>query len=375
MESSEDPILRERVPSEEPAINTQNAGRTPPPTLDERLKEARRRRDELIKQRELEEIEREILMLEDPEPPIIPPNLNRFESDTPASSVRGSDDYNTPELQPEKLNQYYGKTVREHREWTGSAENAFRLAPRKFKQDPARIAWTVQFLRGTPATTWQNLALNSALDEFTWEEYKALLLNLIEDPENRQLDAAQRYADARQRVGQSVQEFNQYLLALESQLDEDYTPEQRRTHLWTKLVPEIRSQIQQYQDIPNTRDAIVALATRIEKTHGRKRTASTNEHSRHIKPRLDSAPTTQAPRGRGTSLNRQQSNRGNTLNPSGRDLATVECFSCGKKGHYSNRCPDNQAAIVSSMSESSQNANEKKGNGRGSSWKPRGRGS
>jgi hypothetical protein len=57
------------------------------------------------------------------------------------------------ELQPEKLHLYQGKSVREHREWIYSAENTFRLVPRKFRQDVAKIAWTAQFLRATPAAT------------------------------------------------------------------------------------------------------------------------------------------------------------------------------------------------------------------------------
>jgi hypothetical protein len=143
MESIEDPTAEDSHDSDELGIRTKNAGVTPPPTIDKRLETARRRRDELIKQRELEALELEISILENPEPPIIPPNIPRFDSGTPASSVRGSDESYAPELQPEKLALYYGNNIREYREFVGSVENAFRLAPRKFKLDSAKIAWTV----------------------------------------------------------------------------------------------------------------------------------------------------------------------------------------------------------------------------------------
>ncbi|OCK72647.1 hypothetical protein K432DRAFT_316091, partial [Lepidopterella palustris CBS 459.81] len=95
--------------------------------------------------------------------------------------------------------------------------------------------------------------------------------NLIEDPANRQRRAAQLYKEARQRPHQSAQEFNLYLISLEGQLDKEYTPEQRRIHLWTKLSDTTRKAILQYQDTPSTRDAIVSLATRIEKSAGYER--------------------------------------------------------------------------------------------------------
>jgi hypothetical protein len=39
----------------------------------------------------------------------------------------------TAELQPEKLNLYSGKNIREYREWIRSVENVFRLVLRKFR--------------------------------------------------------------------------------------------------------------------------------------------------------------------------------------------------------------------------------------------------
>ncbi|TID17021.1 hypothetical protein E6O75_ATG09787 [Venturia nashicola] len=63
----------------------------------------------------------------------------RHRSSTPASQ------YSRPpkELQPEKLSPYEGKSVRAHRDWTRSAENAFRLAPNTFGTEIAKISYAL----------------------------------------------------------------------------------------------------------------------------------------------------------------------------------------------------------------------------------------
>ena len=76
--------------------------------------------------------------------------------------------------------------------------------------------------------SWNNAV--ETQEGYTWEQYKTFLLDLIEDPANRELDAAQLYEDAKQRPGQTAQQFKQYLITLEGQLDEPYTTAQRRRH-------------------------------------------------------------------------------------------------------------------------------------------------
>ena len=62
---------------------------------------------------------------------------------------------------------------------------------------------------------------------------------------NRQLNTAQRYADARQRVHQSVHTYVTYIESLEDELP-PYTEEQRRLHLLTTFRPEIRTALTNY---------------------------------------------------------------------------------------------------------------------------------
>ena len=53
-------------------------------------------------------------------------------------------------LKPEKLEPYYGKTAREHRDWTRSADTAFRLSPSYFRTDRSKVLFAMQSLRGDP---------------------------------------------------------------------------------------------------------------------------------------------------------------------------------------------------------------------------------
>ena len=299
----------------------QNAGATPialdEVLLEERLRAARQRHEQLKKADELRRLEAEIARIE---------RSSSEESEPSVRSAGASQELRPSELQPEKLPEFHGKNVREHREWCQRAENAFRLAPRRFRDDEIKIAWTAQSLRGTPQMSWNNAV--ETQEGYTWEQYKTFLLDLIEDPANRELDAAQLYEDAKQRPGQTAQQFKQYLITLEGQLDEPYTTAQRRRHYWTKLLPELREQIINYQDIPTTLDGIVSLATRIEIQRKRAATAGKNQDLSH-KERKDKRQRNRSPR-----INQQRSDAGAKANTPGSSTPNPgNCFNCGKPGH------------------------------------------
>jgi hypothetical protein len=248
------------------------------------------------------------------------------------------------ELQPEKLPLYYGKSVREHREWTRSAENAHRLAPNTFSQDVAKISHAFQFIRGTPYSAWIEKERSIAPNLITWEYFSEFLLNLIEDPENRQLDALQAYMDAAQRPSQSTQDFNSYLLGLESQIQDPYTASQLRGHLWCKLRPDMRAALSNYQEIPKTRDQLVTLATRLE-SNKRRATASRvypDRDPKRNRPEITREPPreTRPHNSTGARLPQARSMGNPNQIPIKKSPDHVTCYNCHKVGHYKDKCPE-----------------------------------
>ena len=89
------------------------------------------------------------------------------------------------------------------------------------------------------------------------------LLDLVEDPVNRQLSTAQAYMDTSQNKTQSVHSFAAYLDNLKAQLP-PYTEAQRVNHFLTKLRPSICQALTNYQDLPTTRNSLKALTAHLE---------------------------------------------------------------------------------------------------------------
>jgi|SRR5579862_9911631 len=96
-----------------------------------------------------------------------------------------------------------------------------------------------------------------------WEAYKEFLKDLLQDPVMRAYTTSVRYWDARQRPGQTVIQFVTHFDELEGELA-PYSDEQRYWHLLSKSSPEARSALDKFQDLPDTRDGLIALARRLE---------------------------------------------------------------------------------------------------------------
>ena len=121
----------------------------------------------------------------------------------------------------------------------------------------------MQYLRGKPRDKWYRYEKTIDLGNVLWEEYTDYLLNIVEIPEKRRFQNAQAYADARQRVGQSVYAFDSYLSNIEAQMPA-YNEAQRRNHFFAKLLPDLRRALTNYQNLPTMREGLVALASRLE---------------------------------------------------------------------------------------------------------------
>ena len=121
----------------------------------------------------------------------------------------------------------------------------------------------MQQLRGEPASAWQREEKIRGEDTTSWQEFKQFLHDLLLDPVNQSIIIAQAYGRAHQERNQSVQAFVAYLDELEADLS-DIGEEARRLNLLVKLRPELHRAITNYQDVPESRAAVITLAMRLE---------------------------------------------------------------------------------------------------------------
>lgn len=338
--------------------------------IDEKLAQATRQRDALIKKRQLENINAEIDALrhgathgrrsEDSDGTHgsrIRRRSETHDSDLGAGTKRYPEvDLTRPakrrSVKPKDLSDYHGKSRREHRDWVRDANVAFENAPDYFPDDYGKIVWAMQFLQGDPKEQWHNEREKEPEKARSWSYFETFLLDKVQDPINRQLDVNQSYTDARQRTSQTASQFEAYFSSLEAQLPPSDEP-QRVAALMTRLLPELQDAIVRAGEVPKTRNGVISAATRIENTEKRANARSTRGKSgqntqgsggnrgknKSNKP-SEGDRAAQSRRDRETNASR----RSNAGEPRGKApkskeyLKQVECYNCHKKGHYSNEC-------------------------------------
>ena len=365
--------------NEEPDPNPESGNNERQQTLDEQIASAIRRRDALAKEQQLQALTEEIHALERGEKRT---SRNSWEGAGPAKIQRN--------LRPKDLDIFNAKSTREHRNWVRDAEDQFRLTPQNFLSDEDKILWCNQFLGENPKEQYRNEAGKIPENVATWDKYVAFLLNLIEDPVNRELDVRQAYADASQRSNQSVRDFDAYLNSLEAQM-QPYSEEHRTSHFFTKLRPEIRAAVTDVQTIPTRRNELVSLATRLENNRKRRNPTtkggsapSQGGNKGGKQGGSGSTPTNQQNPGQtqGKSKDNTKGSKGKPKSDKKAEkehLKTIQCWNCKLMGHYATNCPnpkveDANSVPVGSVGNIKGNAVPKKGKGNPSSETPSRRG-
>jgi hypothetical protein len=242
---------------------------------------------------------------------------------------------------------YRGKTIKEAQVFFYQAELKWREdGDITWSTDAEKVTHCVSCFEGVARDVWKRKERSIGVNTTSWEDFVEFMKNSISDPGNRSLDAIEKHEKAHQREGQSVQSFVSYLESIEDDLG--YADDQQqRNHLFGKLRPEIRMEINRQGNVPPNREQLIAQAVRIE-NHLRlfnKTTESEVEPKGYRKRRDDEVRKDNA-RARSQSPKREISRSSSvTTAPNStpiigsRASSFVTCFRCHKEGHYASACP------------------------------------
>ncbi len=149
------------------------------------------------------------------------------------------------------LKKYHDKIIRKHKEWIRDVEISFWNTSWHFESDEKKILYCMIYLKSESKKLWFNHEETMSAAQQTWFNFIDFLFNLIENSMNWSIDVTQQYANASQRLDQTIWTFAAHLSTLKHQLSL-YSDEHKWTHLFIKLRSELRMIITNMQSISIT---------------------------------------------------------------------------------------------------------------------------
>lgn len=234
---------------------------------------------------------------------------------------------------------YHAKNRRESRRWLEQVASHMDLTGmRESKSEQHCISWAAESFRKRAQINWLAV-LEDGTQPKTWKAFEAWVLDSAEDPAKSGQDAAMKFESARQRQGQPVKEFFDYIDGLLQALAEPM-PEALEVQLVLfKLLPVLRDEVIRLRPIPASRKEFREDAVRLE--------------ALMTLPEKSSAPGHGAPKSNNSGTKRKNGELRSKESKRSRNDAPLPrlpdaeykkrrdnrlCLRCGRSGHQVSEC-------------------------------------
>jgi hypothetical protein len=325
-------------------------------TTEEMLQATRNRIEKLEQMKRLRDQEKELLQAlgldADGQP------AKRRRTSTPSSDSSGHNHSTT--IKVKNLIRFTDSmTFRRRKEWLQDLQRAFSGDPKRFSSDVNKILFALDQMDEQPRNRWYshcgNLSTSARSDaENDWDLFEEWTKECVKDLADQVSTVAKQLNSARQREYQSPLDFHHYLESLEDQFDRQ-DDKSRALSFYTKLSPALIRHIDLYiHNKPETREAMVKLASQIWQSM---------KQSQKPLPRADSkySPPNRGPL-RGKWHHQPSGNHGkrkyddiqddNKTPKPQRNSDEAEkskpgsrCYICDSPDHWANHCPDKGKSV------------------------------
>ena len=265
-------------------------------------------------------------------------------------------------LWSEYLSLYYRKTVQEHLDFCCSTETAFLLTFKNYSINKVKILYTMQFLMSESCNIWYHHYATISLKNKSWKYFTQYLLDIVENLVNCQLHSAQVYMKTMQRLNQTVHIFVAHLSILKTQLSL-YREDQLMMHLFTKLQPEIRKALFNYQDLSISQESLITLMTHLEgnlhKLFSTQSKKLDDEQSEIIQSQSVHSRIWWVINFMSVKHNMNTASKSSTFMSHSKINSDITCYQCQAKGHYANDCIKSVSNSTINVAAVTQSKNEK----------------
>jgi hypothetical protein len=239
-------------------------------------------------------------------------------------------------FRPKSPPRFEGKTLKEVSQFRARWDVQFNaMGP---VEESTRVAIAATGLRGMPLEAWDRRTETPE----TFEGFIGWCRNLVKDPANRTMHAYLKLKDAKQRKGQSVRDFVNYIEEQEKDIPDVQDDTLRKA--WSLLVSldeDIRRGVMIEHKEITSREQVIVAAQRQEELQrnvreGREDASGTQASSKRT-PRLS--------RQRGGSTAAKPTTTQSKEEIKSRDETSVRrCWKCQSTKHIAARCPQNKEA-------------------------------